>query len=339
MNATLAQLPVAMQAEVAMGLYENVLRKAKVFEGSEEAFLREISLKIRPLVALPENFIFHYGDCGREMFVVARGLLEVLSPDMSTVWDTLAVGRLFGESVMFDRGARRKAHVKALTRAELCRIKRRDFEEIMDMFPGEAERIKMEWKRQAEVYQAQTTRKSRLEMQEMTSEKRDTRTSNVQPSSESPTKFFTSKEGEVETLAGISAKGSPSGERSRRMRAGTALTNISQRLNYLNATVEGNSARNILIEGMLERIISALQSYGVNVPPATNVASSQDTQMSNNKGSLSLLRQVPASGGANTDTARSYLGVPNVSDEVSGVDNSEVDTLLNGFRLSEEDTK
>lgn len=156
----LQSLPRALRAEIAMGLYGDILKASDVLKECEEPFLRELALKIHPVVALPGQYIYRAGDVGKEMFIVSRGELEVVDASgLEILDDDLHKGMLFGEAAMFNTTDRRPTNVRARTRAEVCQIDRLDFDEVSELFPTERERIHKDYKKQDEMYKVNSQMK------------------------------------------------------------------------------------------------------------------------------------------------------------------------------------
>ena len=54
------------------------VRQSKFFSTGDEAFIREIVLRLKPLVCLPNDFIVRAGDIADDMFFIHRGKVRVL---------------------------------------------------------------------------------------------------------------------------------------------------------------------------------------------------------------------------------------------------------------------
>ena len=53
------------------------------------------------------DVIVRMGEVSEEMYFIVRGAVDVLGPDMETVWDSMSKGAFFGEVGAFKQGLRR----------------------------------------------------------------------------------------------------------------------------------------------------------------------------------------------------------------------------------------
>jgi len=75
----LSVLPTKLQAEIAMHVHFETLRKVRIFQDCESGLLTELVLKLRPQTFSPGDFVCRKGDIGREMYIVKKGRLQVVS--------------------------------------------------------------------------------------------------------------------------------------------------------------------------------------------------------------------------------------------------------------------
>ncbi|KAI1724650.1 cyclic nucleotide-binding domain-containing protein [Ditylenchus destructor] len=90
-------LPDKLQAEIAMHVHFETLRKVRIFQDCEAGLLAELVLKLQLQVFSPMDYVCRKGDIGREMYIVKRGMLQVVADDGCKVFATLSEGAVFGE--------------------------------------------------------------------------------------------------------------------------------------------------------------------------------------------------------------------------------------------------
>jgi len=73
------------------------LRRVAIFQECEAGLLVELVLKLKLAVFSPGDYVCRKGDIGKELYIIKRGRLTVVSDDGSKVFATLADGVVFGE--------------------------------------------------------------------------------------------------------------------------------------------------------------------------------------------------------------------------------------------------
>jgi CRP-like cAMP-binding protein len=75
------------------------------------------------------EFLFREGDAADALYIVKKGILRVVSG--STVYETLKPGGIVGEMAIVDQRSRRSASLIAGTHAELWKIDRKQFLDLV----------------------------------------------------------------------------------------------------------------------------------------------------------------------------------------------------------------
>lgn len=139
-STLVALLPPSLQAEVTLHLKRDLIEKVPLFQGANEAFIREVALEMQPVVYLPGDVIVRAGERGRDMFFISRGRVEVRAPDGQTVYNILEEGDFFGEVALFFQQPR-TATVLALDYCDLYRLDHTMYERIRLHHPDIAAQI------------------------------------------------------------------------------------------------------------------------------------------------------------------------------------------------------
>lgn len=112
---------------------EEALKKAALFKDGEPLLLSQVIMALRPRMVVPGEQIIKKGDIGREMYVLARGEVEVLD-DGGKVIKTLKDGDFFGEIGVLTSQPR-TATVRAKTGCDLFVLDQTDFVRILRDHP------------------------------------------------------------------------------------------------------------------------------------------------------------------------------------------------------------
>ncbi|KAH9279171.1 Cyclic nucleotide-gated olfactory channel [Echinococcus granulosus] len=132
-------LPDRLKAEVAIHVHLDMLKRVDMFQDTEEGFLLDLVLRLRPALFSPGDFICRKGEIGREMFFVSQGKLDVLAADEATILATLGPGSYFGEISILNMGNvgnRRTASVRSIGYSDLFCLSKEDLWNVLNDYPS-----------------------------------------------------------------------------------------------------------------------------------------------------------------------------------------------------------
>ncbi|XP_063930154.1 uncharacterized protein Cngl isoform X3 [Zophobas morio] len=140
-NTALGLLPDKLKTELALHVNLSVLKKVTIFQECQPEFLRDLVLKMKAYIFTPGDSICRKGEVAREMFIIADGILEVIS-EHGKVLTTMKAGDFFGEIgiLNLDGLNKRTADVRSVGYSELFSLSREDVLAAMKDYP-EAQEI------------------------------------------------------------------------------------------------------------------------------------------------------------------------------------------------------
>lgn len=136
----IADLPAALQIDLALYLHREILQKVPLFAGAETGFLNDLVKKLKPLICAPKDYIIRFGDVGREMYFISRGEVDVVSGDGKVIYATLKEGSFFGEiALLFSE--KRTASIRASSYCDLFRLDKEALESVLKDYPDFEEKM------------------------------------------------------------------------------------------------------------------------------------------------------------------------------------------------------
>ncbi len=119
---------------------EDVLKKVPLFKDGDVLFLEQVIMALRSTQVAKGDFVVKKGEMGRELYLIARGEVEVLG-DQGEVIRVLRDGDIFGEIAVL-LSCPRNADVRAKTSLDLFVLDKADFSRILRGNPHFADAVR-----------------------------------------------------------------------------------------------------------------------------------------------------------------------------------------------------
>lgn len=137
-------LPEDIVHELIHEKLRHILKKVPVFKTYNSYILmKKIALSLQPEIYLPSDYLIYKNDIGEEMYFIAIGSVNIISPDNSKVLKTLYNGDFVGEMALI-YNSRRMCSVIASTLCLVYALKKKDFYETLKNFPEVLEKLRQE---------------------------------------------------------------------------------------------------------------------------------------------------------------------------------------------------
>ncbi|CAK9296994.1 unnamed protein product [Gordionus sp. m RMFG-2023] len=144
-NKIINTLPNKLKAEMAIYVHLDTLRRVEIFQNTEAGFLRQLVLKLKPVLFSPGDYVCLKGEVGKEMYIVNTGILEIIGgQDNHTVLLILRAGSYFGEISVLNMGPygnRRTASIRSVGYSELFSLSKDDLWEVLKEYPNARARL------------------------------------------------------------------------------------------------------------------------------------------------------------------------------------------------------
>jgi CRP-like cAMP-binding protein len=140
------QMSTDLQRKLALHLFKDVVSHISFFSELDDLLLGEICMSLRTRIFLPQDMIILKGDVGKELFIIAKGVVEVLRDDLeprlrhNAPQILLRNGSFFGEIALVME-VRRTCSVQAKTVCEVNVLQQAAFDSVLRANPHFARRM------------------------------------------------------------------------------------------------------------------------------------------------------------------------------------------------------
>ncbi|KAH7963250.1 hypothetical protein HPB52_020300 [Rhipicephalus sanguineus] len=155
-------LPDKLKAEIAIHVHLDTLKRVEIFQNTEAGFLCE---NVVHLIRPGPHASFSSGEVGKEMYIVNRGRLQVVTDNGKTVLATLRAGSYFGEISILNMGTagnRRTASVRSVGYSDLFCLYKQDMWDVLKDYPAARVRLEAIAVKRLEKYKREPMRKMSL---------------------------------------------------------------------------------------------------------------------------------------------------------------------------------
>ncbi|KAJ3371113.1 Kinesin-like protein kif27 [Allomyces arbusculus] len=142
-NHLLADLPQSARADIMAKLNVALFRSIPLFSNCDESFIRAVSSRLDDIFFPPNEYIVRKGDWGSELYLIRRGVCEVIDEDGDEtvqILGTLNPGSWFGEISVF-MACRRTATIKTKSNMTVAVLRKEDLDVTLAYFPAVREGI------------------------------------------------------------------------------------------------------------------------------------------------------------------------------------------------------
>nr|CAD2173065.1 unnamed protein product [Meloidogyne enterolobii] len=139
--AVLGTIPPRLRGELAVHLHLENLRRIELFTECEPSLLYELVIRFTMKMFAPNDFLCRSGDLAKDMFVLKRGTLDILS-DNGEHYSRLTQGGIFGEmAILKPLGplgkllARRRYSLRSVGYSEVYLLSQEDALDVFSDYP------------------------------------------------------------------------------------------------------------------------------------------------------------------------------------------------------------
>ena len=132
----------SLRRELTMHNAEKLVRGVPFLNTGAKGFVFSVVEVLKPETFLQGDDIMISGEIGQEMFLLEKGILNVIAPDGVTVLESLSPGAWFGEIALQHRTIRTTT-IRAQTDGTLYVLQREDYARLLPFFPEMEEELRL----------------------------------------------------------------------------------------------------------------------------------------------------------------------------------------------------
>ncbi len=143
MKEIMKHFPETILEDIMMHLHKSLVLKVPMFSECHESFIRRLVCILEIQIFLENEYICRHGQMGTGMYFLRRGRCTVLIPTVTGEEKAVALmtdGSFFGEVTLL-ANSKRTATVRSDMRTEVGFLAKRDFEDVMVLFPDYMEKF------------------------------------------------------------------------------------------------------------------------------------------------------------------------------------------------------
>ncbi|CAF1114995.1 unnamed protein product [Rotaria sp. Silwood1] len=140
-DIVLGALPQKLRVEIAIHVHLAALKRVPIFAEAQPGLLVELVTRLKLQIFSPGDYVCRKGDIGKEMYIIKRGRLSVVSDDGTKIFVTLEEGSVFGEISILNipgskTGNRRTANIRSVGYSDLFCLTKQDLWEVLAEYPS-----------------------------------------------------------------------------------------------------------------------------------------------------------------------------------------------------------
>jgi len=135
----LGEMSPSLSHEVVLFVNRSIVDKVAFFRECDHRFFQRIVRSLEPATFAPNELVMKEGETGSKLYIISKGIVEILKGETLERVDTKADGAHFGMISIVDKGpsqGKRICSVRTLTYCDFRTISKRAFNRGLRRYPG-----------------------------------------------------------------------------------------------------------------------------------------------------------------------------------------------------------